>query len=249
MTDQSLQFPRFFLTAPTPCPYLPDQEERKVFTELNGEDAGSLSEALSRVGFRRSQSVAYRPACETCSSCISVRVLATEFLPNRNQRRIIRANKAIATRVAPAVATDEQYDLLNRYLSIRHKEGGMAEMGPSEYQDMVENTPVDTVIVEYRDRNDPADGDGRLVGATLTDLMPDGLSMVYSFFDPELNHLSLGTWMIIDHIRRTVENKLPHVYLGYWIQESRKMAYKARFRPLERLGPDGWFEFEPEPNS
>ncbi|MBB4210287.1 arginyltransferase [Rhodothalassium salexigens] len=242
MTDQSLQFPRFYVTTPAPCPYLAGREERKVFTELHGDDAESLNEALSRVGFRRSQSVAYRPACEGCSACISVRVVAPEFRPNRSMRKVARRCGDLSrTLVAPRVS-EEQYDLLKRYLETRHGDGGMAEMNYQEFADMAENSPVRTAMIEYRD---PA-AEGALVGAALTDVMADGLSMVYSFFDPASDRPSLGTHMIMDHIAIAQEMGLRNVYLGYWIAESRKMAYKARYRPLERLGPDGWYRFDPD---
>ena len=248
MTDQSLQFPRFYVTAPSPCPYLEGKEERKVFTELTGDDSEQLYEALSRVGFRRSQSVAYRPACEGCNACISVRVVADEFSPTRTMRRIERVNKDLVSVAIDPWVTQEQFDLLKRYLSQRHADGGMATMDIYEYAEMVENSPVTTRIIEYREtsRDPTSTRPGRLIAAALTDLMSDGLSMIYSFFDPATDRRSLGTYVILDHIRRTAEAGLQHVYLGYWIKNSAKMAYKTRFRPLERLGPEGWYRFDPD---
>ena len=248
MTDQSLQFPRFYVTAPSPCPYLDGKEERKVFTELTGDDSEQLYEALSRVGFRRSQSVAYRPACEGCNACISVRVVADEFSPTRTMRRIERVNKDLVSVAIDPWVTQEQFDLLKRYLSQRHADGGMATMDIYEYAEMVENSPVTTRIIEYREtsRDPTSTRPGRLIAAALTDLMSDGLSMIYSFFDPATDRRSLGTYVILDHIRRTAEAGLQHVYLGYWIANSAKMAYKTRFRPLERLGPEGWYRFDPD---
>jgi len=239
MTDQSVQFPRFFVTAPSRCPYLPGRQERKVFTELRGEDATALNEALSRVGFRRSQSVAYRPACEGCSACISVRVVAREFVPTRSMRRIAARNAHIVASVIDPFATREQYGVLKRYLADRHADGGMSSMDFYDYADMVENTTVTTRIIEYRL---PHEGTrhGRLVAACLTDFMSDGLSMVYSFFDPEFRRLSPGTWIIMHHLEEARRRDLHHVYLGYWVRGSPKMNYKSRFRPLERLGPNGW---------
>ncbi|MCG8503735.1 MAG: arginyltransferase, partial [Sphingomonadales bacterium] len=184
MTDQSLQFPRFYVTAPSPCPYLEGKEERKVFTELTGDDSEQLYEALSRVGFRRSQSVAYRPACEGCNACISVRVVADEFSPTRTMRRIERVNKGLVSVAIDPWVTQEQFDLLKRYLSQRHADGGMATMDIYEYAEMVENSPVTTRIIEYREtsRDPTSTRPGRLIAAALTDLMSDGLSMIYSFF-------------------------------------------------------------------
>lgn len=244
MTDQALQFPRFYVTAAAPCPYLPGREERKVFTELRGKDAAALNESLSRVGFRRSQSVAYRPACEACAACISVRVPVRDFVPDRRMRRIRSRNRDLVVGRRVPVVRQEHYDMLRRYLADRHAEGGMADMDIHEFADMVENSPVETILLEYRLAGE-ADTPGRLVGVALSDLLGDGMSMVYSFFDPEEARRSPGTFMILDHIERAAGAGLEHVYLGYWIAESRKMAYKGEFRPLERLGPEGWYRFNP----
>ena len=247
LTDQSLQFPRFYVTAPSPCPYLPDREERKVFTELKGDDADALNEALSRVGFRRSQSVAYRPACDGCNACISMRVLAQEFKPNRSMRRIERDNADLVVTRTDPWASDEQFLLLKKYLTLRHSGGGMSDMDIYEYTEMIENTPVNTMLIEYREPGEPGSTrPGPLVAAALTDVMSDGLSMVYSFFDPESTRRSLGTQMILEHVQRAAQMGLQHVYLGYWIADSPKMAYKAQFRPFERLGPEGWFRCGPD---
>jgi len=242
LTDQSYQFPRFFVTAPSPCPYLDDREERKVFTDLAIPDAGEMHEALSKVGFRRSQSVAYRPACENCNECKSVRVLAQAFTPNKSMRRIIKQNRNLKVEATDAFATPEQYELLREYLRARHSEGGMAEMDEFEYAEMVELSPVSTSVIEYREPPGDEDGlmPGKLVGAALTDVMSDGLSMVYSFFDINSARPSLGTYMILDHIKRTQEFGLPHVYLGYWVKDSSKMAYKTRFKPFQTLTGEGW---------
>ncbi|MFQ5348456.1 MAG: arginyltransferase [Rhodothalassiaceae bacterium] len=242
MTDQSLQFPRFYVTAPAPCPYLPGREERKVFTELSGPDARELNEALHRVGFRRSQSVAYRPACEGCQACVSVRVLARRFRPQRRMRRIAARNRDLVARPGPPRVEAEHFALLKRYLAARHAEGGMADMDFAEYATMIENSPVETEVIEYRERLE--DGDGHLLAVALTDVLSDGLSMVYSFFEPDAPRRSLGTYMILDHIARTRAMNRDHVYLGYWIAESPKMAYKSHFRPFERLEADGWHPCE-----
>lgn len=235
MTDQGLQFPKFYVTAPSPCPYLDGKIERKVFTELKGPDASALNEALGRVGFRRSQTVVYRPACEKCNACVSVRVKVKDFSASRSQKRIIRQNTDLIThRVAPRI-TDEQFNLISKYLDIRHNDGSMANMTRAEYQEMVETSPVTTLIVEYRRLMD-----NHLVAVALSDVMDDGLSMVYSFFDPQEAKRSLGSYMILDHIEKCQSYGAPYVYLGYWVDASPKMAYKQRFKPLERLGPNGW---------
>lgn len=231
MTAQT-KFPRFFVTTPSPCPYLPGQVERKLFTELRGSGAAELHDALSQIGFRRSQSVAYRPSCVACSACVSVRTLTQQFVPNATQRRLLRRYAHLKTVAVRPWATEEQFELLGRYLAARHATGGMVGMDESDFADMVEVSPVDTYIVEYRDE------DGTLVGACLTDRQADGLSLIYSFFDPALD--GMGTFIILDHILRAAEAGLPHVYLGYWVQGAKTMEYKARFRPMERLGPAGW---------
>lgn len=240
MTDQGVQFPKFYVTAASPCPYIDGQEERKVFTELKGPDAAALNEALGKVGFRRSQTVVYRPACEACAECVSVRVLAPNYRPSRSLRRIAKLNSDLTSEVRPAVATDEQYDLLSRYLSERHSDGSMAGMTREEFEEMVESSPVITVSIEYRRALTK-----ELVAVALTDQMTDGFSMVYSFFDPTEKRRSMGTYLIHDHILRGQYANQPFVYLGYYVKDSPKMNYKARFKPLERLGPNGWYPFEP----
>lgn len=238
------RFPRFFVTSPSPCPYLPGRSERKVFTELSGPHAGELNDALGRIGFRRSQNVAYRPSCADCAACVSVRVVASEFRPNSTQRKLIRKNSDLVATACKPWSTDEQFSLLQRYLRSRHPGGGMTEMDEMDYADMVEHTPVDSYVVEYREP--PVLGvPGRLVGACLTDQQGDGLSMIYSFFDPDLDaRPGLGSYIIVDHILRAQQSGLPYVYLGYWIEGSARMQYKVRYQPLERLGPGGWTRFE-----
>ena len=237
MTDQrTSRLPQFFLTPGGPCPYLPGRIERKVFARLSGSLAQPLNEALTHSGFRRSQMIAYRPACEGCSACVSVRIPVADFAPSRTQRRVLKRNADIVRSVAPPAATREQFALLRTYLDSRHAGGGMSDMGLFDYVAMVEETPVDTHIVEYR----KAYGDGSLTACALSDVLRDGLSMVYSFFHPGENARSLGTYMILDHVETARARGLPFVYLGYWITGSDKMDYKSRFRPLEALGPNGW---------
>jgi leucyl-tRNA---protein transferase len=239
-----VRFPRFFVTAPAPCPYLPGKTERKVFTELKGPHADQLHDALSRIGFRRSQTVAYRPSCIDCRACVSVRVVAGEFAPSGTQRRTARAHSHLLVSECRPWATPEQFGLLQKYLARRHPGGGMAAMDEVDFADMVEHTAVSSFVVEYREPD--ADGrPGRLVAACLTDRQADGLSMIYSFYDPDYGQDQgarggLGNFIILDHIRRAVQDGLPYVYLGYWVAGSPRMQYKVRFRPLEQLGPDGW---------
>jgi arginyl-tRNA--protein-N-Asp/Glu arginylyltransferase len=235
-----VKFPRFFVTSPAPCPYLAGKTERKVFTELKGPHADDLNDALGRIGFRRSQTVAYRPSCLDCRACVSVRVVAGEFAPSATQKRNMKRNRDLVVTECRPWATSEQFELLQRYLGARHPGGGMAAMDEIDYADMVEHTSVSSFIIEYRE---PSVGGrpGRLVGACLTDRQGDGLSMIYSFYDPEHEaRTGLGNYIILDHIRRASRDGLPYVYLGYWVEGSQRMQYKVRYRPLERLSPRGW---------
>ena len=250
MTHHTTQSPQFFLTAPSACPYIEGQFERKVFTHLVGQKAPELNDLLTQGGFRRSQNIAYRPACESCRACVSVRILADRFKPTRNMRRITQLNADLVGAVHDAEPTTEQYSLFRTYLDARHRRGGMSDMTVLDYAMMVEDTHVDTKIIEYRKRGPDSfitgKGQGELIAVALTDRMGDGMSMVYSFYNPDYAERSLGTYMILDHIERTRAAGLPHVYLGYWVNGSRKMAYKIRFQPQEHLGPKGWEPFEAE---
>ncbi len=225
----------FFTTAPLPCPYIAGRLERKIVTELSGPDAEVLHEALSRAGFRRSHSIAYTPACPGCNACIAVRIVVGEFHPHRTMRRIANHNAALSVRQVPARATAEQYRLFSRYQESRHAGGDMALMGFYDYRSMVEDSPIDTFLVEFRSP------ENTLKAVVLADHMSDGLSAVYSFYDPNAGAAtSLGTYMILWLIDEARRLDLPYVYLGYWIAESSKMSYKSRFSPLEAFGPGGW---------
>ena len=248
MTQHSRDTPQFYLTAPSPCPYLPGREERKVFTHLVGERAPELNDLLTHGGFRRSQSIAYRPACETCRACVSVRVVVEEFRPTRSMRRVAERNGDLVAEMRVPVPTSEQYSVFRGYLDSRHRDGGMADMTVLDYAMMVEDSHVETRIVEFRRRGPDSRitgrGNGPLLGVALTDVLSDGLSMVYSFFDPDAGERSLGTFIILDHIARARRLGLPYVYLGYWVKGSKKMDYKGRFMPQERLTGDGWTRVE-----
>ncbi|WP_298123873.1 arginyltransferase [Brevundimonas sp.] len=230
---------RFYMTATAPCPYLPGRTERKVFANLPFSDGAWVNDELTQAGFRRSQNIAYRPACDACNACVSVRIPLDRFVFGRSDRRIVRRNADLVRHFVEAEATTEQFDLLRRYLRARHPVGGMSDMGWLDYVAMVEDTAVRTHLVEYR-LPSPDDGPGRLMGVALTDVLGDGLSMVYSFFEPEAEKRSLGVFCILDHVRQAGALGLPHVYLGYWVEGSRSMDYKARFRPLEALTRRGW---------
>jgi arginine-tRNA-protein transferase len=250
VTQHSRNTPQFYLTAPSPCPYLPGQEERKVFTHLVGERAAELNDLLTHGGFRRSQSIAYRPACENCRACVSVRVVVEDFKPTRSMRRIVARNADIASDLRAGAPTSEQYSVFRSYLDARHRDGGMADMTVLDYAMMVEDSHVETRLIEYRRRQPhrplKGRGGGELLAVALTDVLGDGLSMVYSFFESDQSTRSLGTFMILDHIERARRMGLAYVYLGYWVQGSRKMDYKGRFLPQERLTPEGWRRVEAE---
>ncbi|HYE47045.1 MAG TPA: arginyltransferase [Caulobacter sp.] len=230
---------RFFLTAASPCPYLPGREERKVFAHLPQADGAAINDSLTQSGFRRSQNIAYRPACEACSSCTSARIPVKDYIFSRSERKVLARNEDLRRHVVEAEATTEQFDLLRRYLLTRHADGGMAEMTWPDYVAMVEDTTVRTHIVEYRTRSKDR-GPGDLLACVLIDVMGDGLSLVYSFYDPSLARRSLGTFIVLDNLIQAAMNELPHVYLGYWVPGSEKMTYKVRFSPLEILRPSGW---------
>lgn len=233
---------KFYLTRPSPCPYLEGQMERKVFTNLGPDgDPSALHERLSSSGFRRSQNIIYRPACAACNACKATRVPVQKFELTKRWRRIVKKNANLVRGAVRPVATAEQYRLMKRYLMGRHKDGGMSDMSISDYISMVEDSPVPSVVFEYR----LGDGDDApLIAAAITDVMRDGLSMVYSFFDPDFAKQSIGSFIILDHIAHAKELGIEHVFLGYWVKNSDKMDYKARFRPLEVLDGDVWSDIE-----
>lgn len=235
MLQRSARRPQFFYTtAPLPCPYLAGRTERKVVTELSGADAEALHDRLSRAGFRRSHNIAYSPVCPGCQACIPIRIDARAFEPDKTQRRVARANAGVVSAEMPPRATAEQFALFNRYQKARHADGDMAAMGFYDYRAMVEDTPISSSVVEMRDDTD------RLLGACLTDRLSDGLSAVYSFYETDDDRRSFGTYIVLWLVQRARELGLPYVYLGYWVPESRKMAYKARFRPSEVLMGGAW---------
>ncbi len=225
---------RFYKTPTMRCPYLDGRQEQLVFTHLRGDNADQLHSVLAQAGFRRSHNIVYRPDCNGCNACIPVRVRAMDFTAGRNMRRAIRRNASLSASIVAPIATAEQYDLFTRYQFSRHENGSMSHMDFAEYRSMVEDTPVDTMLIEYREP------DSVLFGVALTDRLRDGLSMVYSFFEPDAEERSPGTFIILDHIARARDLELPYVYLGYWIADCEKMAYKRRFAPLEILGRSGW---------
>lgn len=231
--------PQFYVTAPQPCPYLPGRMERKLFTALQGDGAERLNNSLSRQGFRRSQNVLYRPACADCTACLSARIDVSKFAPTRSQRRVIRRNAELRRNAAAPWATEDQFALFRAYLDDRHADGGMADMDIFEFAAMIEETPIRSRVLEYREAPD-ATGREALTAVSLTDVLADGLSMVYSFFLPDAARRSLGTYLILDHIALAREHGLPYVYLGYWVAGSPKMDYKRRFAGVEVYRDKTW---------
>lgn len=223
-----------YATSPSPCPYLPNKTERKLIAHLKGPDSEKIHENLAKNGFRRSHSIAYSPICNSCNECIPVRVNVNDFILNKSFQRNLKKNSNIECQILPPHATIEQYKLFKEYQLSRHYGSDMSSMGLYEYTSMVEDTPIDTYIVEYRFSN------GELVAVCLIDKTSDGLSAVYSFFSPNLTNLSLGTYTIIWLIQKAKKIGLSYVYLGYWIKGSKKMSYKKRFMPLEGLSKKGW---------
>ena len=225
---------QFFTAGPVACPYVTGRAERKLIVELTGAGAADFYDELSRAGFRRSQGFAYRPACPQCNACVPVRIAVDEFVHSRSTRRVRNANRTLSGRLVTARATPEQYQLFTAYQRSRHRDSDMATMTYADYRSMVEDTPLRTVLAEFRDAT------GALVAASLLDRLDDGVSAVYSFYEPALDKRSLGTWSILWLVEECRRQGLPYVYLGYWIDESPKMAYKSRFPAIERLSTTGW---------
>jgi arginine-tRNA-protein transferase len=223
-----------------PCPYLPNRVEQQLFTELSGPAAKTAFNQLSRGGFRRSHHIIYRPACRGCDACVPVRVVVDGFTGSRSWRRVLAANADLRAVPAGRTISDQQFDLFRRYVTRRHADGEMARMSRRDYAAMVVASPVETELIEYRDAAD------RLLAACLIDRLSDGLSAVYSFFEPEETRRSLGSYVVLKLIEQARAEGLPYVYLGFWVENSPKMAYKGRFRPLEGFGPDGWQIIETE---
>ena len=226
--------PQFFLTAPQECPYIKNQEERKLFTPVDLSNSSLINNTLSKQGFRRSQNVLYRPACSKCSACLSARISLENYIVSKSQKRIIRNNVNLTRNIIAPKATHEQYNLFSTYINSRHISGGMAGMDYFEYSSMIEETRVKSFLIEYRSE------DNELLGACLTDILDDGLSMVYSFYDPSITKNSLGSYIILDHIKLSKEQNLNYVYLGYWVKGSPTMEYKANFSGLELFANNKW---------
>ena len=233
----SLTFsPQFYITGNQPCPYKEGFIEKKLFTTLDGSKAQSLNDSLSQQGFRRSQNIIYRPNCQKCDSCRSVRIPVKKYQFSKSDRRILRKNNELIRYECAPWATEDQFELFSKYLRNRHYGGGMSEMDNYEFSSMIEESNVSTTVYEYYQAN-------KLIAASLTDTISDGLSMVYSFYDVSMSKSSLGKFMILDHIELVREAGLQNLYLGYLVKESRKMKYKRHFSPLEQYYKGNWIPY------
>ncbi|MBU1190222.1 MAG: arginyltransferase [Gammaproteobacteria bacterium] len=223
---------QFFATPPHPCPYLPEQEAISLFAEPSLMD-NRLYSRLALLGFRRSGSHVYRPACAKCQACVPVRIPVADFLPQRRDRRCLSRNADLTSDWVLARFSPEHFQLYSDYLSARHPAGGMDKPTPEHYRQFLMGNWSDTWFLELR-------LDGHLIAVAVADLLADGLSAVYSFYTPDLDQRGLGNYCILRLIEHTQARGLPYLYLGYWIQDCTKMAYKGRFRPLETLINDSW---------
>jgi arginine-tRNA-protein transferase len=227
---------QFYLSGPMPCPYLPGRIERKLFTRLTGEPETDteINGAMTRAGFRRSHDIVYRPACHDCNACVPVRVPVRSFKPSRGLRRVASINHDLEVEIVGPLVTDEQFRLFMSYQQLRHPDSDMARMNYDDFAEMLREGQADTHIYQLRDRA------GKLLGGMIADHVNDGFSAVYSFFDPRENRRSLGAQLILTLIDQAQRQNLSYVYLGYWIAAAHKMSYKARFQPLQALGPQAW---------
>ena len=207
-------FRQFFATSPVACPYVPGRAERKLIVELDESGGAAFYDDLSRAGFRRSHRFAYRPACRGCASCVPVRIAVERFRDTRSTRRVRNANQDLYSSLVAARATPEQFRLFSAYQRMRHGDSDMASMRYADYRGMVEDTPVRTAVAEFRD------GGGGLVAASLIDLLDDGVSAVYSFYDPHQAKRSLGIWSVLWLVEECRRRGQPFGYLWYWIAES-----------------------------
>ncbi|MGV6807533.1 MAG: arginyltransferase [bacterium] len=224
---------RLFLTEPHSCSYLSERQATTAFVDPDVELTPALYSHLSRMGFRRSGKYLYTPRCQHCNACVPVRIHSGGLKLNRSQRRCFRLNADLTVALKQSTHFDEHYPLYERYISGRHQDGDMYPPSPSQYNDFIGSLMPESRIIEFR-LNDT------LLGASVVDILDDGLSAIYTYFDPDASHRGLGTYGIIATAEIASQMQRPYVYLGYWIKESKKMAYKSAFRPLEVFTGDRW---------
>lgn len=233
LNDIPLSSLHLYVTAPYPCSYLPDLEARSQVATPSFLISTEVYSELVRHGFRRSGTFTYRPRCDACRQCVPVRVLVDAFVPTRSQRRGWKQHKNLTASLHPLNDKPEYFDLYRRYQEARHRDGGMDDSNPEQYRNFLLQSHVDTLLVEFHE------GDVlRMV--SVVDVLADGLSAVYTFYDPNIEHSSYGTFNVLWQIELCRKLQLPYLYLGYWIADSQKMAYKANFQPLQGLQGSAW---------
>lgn len=234
----NLQQLQFYATPEHPCSYLPGKQAKTLFVDpkavIDSEDYSLLSD----LGFRRSGSHLYRPHCTECHACISARVNVDKFSPSRSQRRISRLNSDLIISTNKARYIDEIYDLYERYIIARHADGDMHPPSREQFESFLVNSDQDTHFTEFHHQ-------GQLIAVSVIDKLQLGISAIYTFFDPNLAQRSLGTFAILTQIQQARTEQLPYLYLGYWINNCRKMSYKLQFQPVELLIDNNWIELSP----
>lgn len=234
--DDAIAVIHFYATAPYPCSYLDGHLARSQVAIPADAIDGSVYSRLVGLGFRRSGHFTYRPYCDDCRACIPVRIPVAQFRPNRSQRRAQRQHDGLEVRMLPLAFVQEHYELYYRYQRARHDGGGMSDDDPVQYAEFILKSRVDSFLVEFREQ-------GVLRMVSLIDRLDDGLSAVYTFFDPEVPGASYGVYNVLWQVALAQQLALPHVYLGYWIKASPKMVYKQHYRPLQMLDNGRWVPF------
>lgn len=229
----------FFATPAHPCSYLPEREATTMFVDPRADVDKRLYSQLTALGFRRSGSHYYRPHCDHCNACVPVRLDVRRFQPDRSQRRVWKRNRDLSFRLVPAGFSERYYDLYARYISERHADGDMYPPSRDQFSSFLVEGATDTWFLEMNQ------GD-RLLGLAVIDGLDDGLSAIYTMFDPGEDNRSLGTLAVLWQAEEARRRDLPWVYLGYWIHRCRKMNYKTRFQPLEAFTDNHWHPFTPD---
>lgn len=241
LNDSPLTSLHFYLTAPYPCSYLPGLQARSQVATPAFLIGTAVYSELVRHGFRRSGTYTYRPNCDGCNGCVPLRIMAREFTANRSQRRAWKQHALLEATLHPLDDNGEHYALYQRYQQVRHPDGGMDKDDRESYQNFLLQSHVDSVLVEFREPSDHAQGkQGVLRMVSLIDLLDDGLSSVYTFYDPDVPHARFGVYNVLWQIELCRRLNLDFVYLGYWIEHSRKMSYKTQYEPAQGLIDGTW---------